>query len=207
MASLPTFPQVEGTGWSALRQWFASGPKPARAAFRASHPARVPNGFRGPLTITNQRIWIEGLPDSFRDFRILQLSDIHHSLFVPLDQVAAIVELSNSMKPDLIALTGDFVTYSRASIERVAEILGCLRARLGVVAVLGNHDFRVDAQAVQCALQRRHIEVLRNRHVLIRQGRETLPIAGVDDHGYGADLGKALAGVGLVHLIMLGAFM
>ena len=49
--------------------------------------------------------------------------------------------------PDIIALTGDFVTYSRANIEPAAEILGRLRARYGVFAVLGNHDFRVDADA------------------------------------------------------------
>ena len=87
--------------------------------------------FRGGLGITTQRIWLSELPEGFRGFRILQLSDIHHSLFVPLSQVEAVVELSNKLKPDLIALTGDFVTYSKASIEPVAEILGGLRARAG----------------------------------------------------------------------------
>ena len=77
-------------------------------------------------------------PKRFRGFRILQLSDIHHSLFVPLSQVAAVVELSNRLKPDLIALTGDFVTYSRASIEPVAEMLGRRFGRAQALsAVLG----------------------------------------------------------------------
>jgi uncharacterized protein len=152
-------------------------------------------GFRGSLGITTQRIWLSDLPEGFRSFRILQLSDIHHSLFVPLSQVAAVVELSNKLKPDLIALTGDFVTYSRSSIEPVAEMLGALRARAGVVAVLGNHDFRVGADAVEKALRRHHIQVLRNRHRLLHQHGDKLYLAGVDDYGYGADLERAMRGI------------
>jgi uncharacterized protein len=152
-------------------------------------------GFRGSLGITTQRIWLSDLPEGFRGFRILQLTDIHHSLFVPLSQVAAVVELSNRLKPDLIALTGDFVTYSRSSIEPVAEMLGGLRARAGVVAVLGNHDFRVGADAVERALRRRHIQVLRNRHRLLHQHGDQLYLAGVDDYGYGADLQQAMRGI------------
>jgi len=145
--------------------------------------------------MTEQRIWLSGLPEGFRGFRILQLSDIHHSLFVPPDQVAAVVELSNRLKPDLVALTGDFVSYSRSSIEPVAEILGGLRARAGVVAVLGNHDFRVGADAVERALLLRRIQVLRNRHRWLQRRGARLYLAGVDDYGYGADLEKALRGI------------
>jgi predicted MPP superfamily phosphohydrolase len=128
-------------------------------------------------------------------FRIVHLSDIHHSLFFPLERVAAVVEICNRLKPDLVALTGDFVTYSRDSIEPVAEVLGAIEASAGVVAVLGNHDFRVDAGAVERALRRRRIEVLRNRHIILRDAGDVLPIAGVDDYRYGADMGKALCGI------------
>ena len=114
---------------------------------------------------------------------------------MPLEHVAAVVELSNKLKPDLIALTGDFVTYSRSSIEPVAEILGGLRARAGVVAVLGNHDFRVGADAIERALRGRRIQVLRNRHRLLQRRGSTLYLAGVDDYGYGADLGQAMSGI------------
>src|SRR5579864_3115961 len=151
--------------------------------------------FRGDLGITAQRIWLSDLPEEFRGFRILQLSDIHHSLFVPLGQDAAVVELSNRLKPDLVALTGDFVTYSRSSIEPVAEILGGLRARAGGVAVLGNHDFRVGADAVERALRRQRIKVLRNRHRSLQRRGSALYLAGVDDYGYGADLGQAMCGI------------
>jgi len=163
------------------------GPWPAAEAAE-SYPG-------GRIDVTDQRIWLNGLPQAFRGFRVLQLSDIHHSRYFPLDRVARMIELSNRLRPDLVALTGDFVTYSRASIEPIAEMLGMLRARAGVVAVLGNHDFRVGAATIERALRRRGIEVLRNRHILLRRGGEVLPVAGVDDYRYGADAERALAGI------------
>jgi predicted MPP superfamily phosphohydrolase len=151
--------------------------------------------FRKQISVTDQRIWLNGLQGAFRGFRIVHLSDIHHSLFVSLDRVAAVVALSNYLKPDLVALTGDFVTYSQAAVEPVAEILGGLQAPAGVMAVLGNHDFRMGADGIERALRRRHIQVLRNRHVLLHDRGDTLPIVGVDDYNYGADLPKALCGI------------
>src|SRR5579872_4741419 len=195
MGSFTSSP-VAARRWAGLRNRYLGGP---RFKNRLTHMKPILNyelmrQFRGGLGVTAQRIWLSELPEGFRGFRILQLSDIHHSLFVPLSHVAAVVELSNRLKPDLVALTGDFVSYSRASIEPVAEILGGLRARGGVVAVLGNHDFRVGADAVESALRRQHIQVLRNRHRLLHRGGATLCLAGVDDYGYGADLEQALRG-------------
>jgi uncharacterized protein len=183
--------------WAALRDRYLSRPrhKNRHTGSRSSRGPSPEYRFRGGLAITTQRIWLSDLPEGFRGFRILQLSDIHHSLFVPLDQVAAVVQLSNRLRPDLVALTGDFVSYSRSSIEPVAEILGGLRARAGVVAVLGNHDFRVGAEAVENALRRHRIQVLRNRHRSLQRRADRLYLAGVDDFGYGADLGQALRGI------------
>jgi predicted MPP superfamily phosphohydrolase len=183
--------------WTAIRSRYLGEP---RVRNRFTHVEsegahEVVCRFRGGLGVTSQRIWLSELPEGFRGFRILQLSDIHHSLFVPTRQVEAVVELSNRLKPDLIALTGDFVTYSRASIEPVAEILGGLRARVGVFAVLGNHDFRVGANAIETALRRHRIQVLRNQHRTLHRGGTTLYLAGVDDYGYGADLDQALRGI------------
>jgi len=183
--------------WTALRNRYLGHPQLKNRLIRSKslHGREVVHRFRGRLGITEQRIWLTALPEAFRGFRILQLSDIHHSLFVPLEQVAAVVELSNRFKPDLVALTGDFVSYSRSSIEPVAEILGGLQARAGVVAVLGNHDFRVGADAVERALRSRRIQVLRNRNRRLQRKGATLYLAGVDDYGYGADLGVALRGI------------
>lgn len=195
MGSLLTSPPV--SRWVALRDHYLGRPRIKNRVIRRTSVGERQSAhrFRGGLGITAQRIWISDLPEGFRGFRILQLSDIHHSLFVPLDHVAAVVELSNRLKPDLIALTGDFVSYSRSSIEPVAEILGGLRARAGVLAVLGNHDFRVGADAIERALRRQRIQVLRNRHRLLQRRGDAIYLAGVDDYGYGADLGAALRGI------------
>jgi len=149
---------------------------------------RFPNG----IEVSDQRIWLDGLPEPFRGFRIVHLSDLHHGLFVPLRDLINAVALANELEPDLVALTGDFVTYSRAYIEPAATILGRLRARHGVFAVLGNHDFRVGADELTRALRRGRIEVLRNRHSILRRGGRAIYLAGVDDLRYGADLSRAL---------------
>jgi uncharacterized protein len=195
--SLPTFPMRENPLWEVCQQWADRERRQVIESFRidcAKATSRA-DGMSNRVTVTDHKIWLNRLPDSFVGLRVLQLSDIHHSLFFPLDRVAAVVELANRLKPDLIALTGDFITYSRRSIEPVAEMLGTLRAPMGVVAVLGNHDFRVGAEIVEKALRRQRIKVLRNRHVVLRDGGDTLAIAGVDDLGYGADLSAALRGI------------
>jgi uncharacterized protein len=195
---ISTFPSIEGASWAAFRdRWASCRQRSSIESFRFDWEGLqcAENCLNGSFGVTDQRIWLNGLPEGFRGLRILQISDIHHGLFFPLDRVAAVVELSNRLKPDLVALTGDFVTYSRASIEPVAEMLGALEARCGVVAVLGNHDFRVGADVIERALRRRRIEVLRNRHILLSEGGDILPVAGVDDYSYGANFAAALRGI------------
>jgi hypothetical protein len=154
---------------------------------------RWPSGDR--FSVNNERIWLDALPGAFHGLRIVQISDIHHGLFLPEKWLSQAVHQANWLKPDIIALTGDFVTYSRRNIGPAAELLGRLRARYGVFAVLGNHDFRVDAEAISQALRQQRIDVLRNRHVTVWFGGESLYLAGVDDYGYGADLRRAMRGV------------
>jgi hypothetical protein len=151
--------------------------------------------LRSAIEVSRQTVRLSNLPPAFHGLRVVQLTDIHHGLYLPLYAVLEAVELANRLEPDVVALTGDFVTYSRAYVEPVAHILGRLRARRGVYAVLGNHDFRVGAEHVARALRREGIEVLRNRHVLLRERGQSLVLAGVDDFWYGADLRRALHGV------------
>lgn len=149
----------------------------------------------GTLEVTERRIPIAGLDPSFRGFRIVHLTDIHHGLYLPLSAVMDAVSLANRLQPDVVALTGDFVTYSRAYIGPVAAILGLLRARYGVYAVLGNHDFRVGADEITRALRRERIDVLRNTHAIIRRAGHSLYVAGIDDLAYHADMHRALRSI------------
>jgi predicted MPP superfamily phosphohydrolase len=148
------------------------------------------------IEIVRERIVLPGLPASFHGFTLAHLSDIHHSAFVDAEYIARAVALTNSLAPDAIVLTGDYVSHSRWYIDGVAEVLGELRARCGVYAVLGNHDFWTSPEALARALCRQGIELLRNAHTYVRRGGEALGLVGIDDLTLGEDdLPAALRGL------------
>lgn len=139
---------------------------------------------RHQIHVTHRSIELSRLSGDFAGLRLVQLSDIHHGLYTPLEEVERAVEMANGLEPDLVALTGDFVSNSPNYVAPVARALSWLRAPLGVFAVLGNHDYRVGADAVEAALEANGIAVLRNRHVGLRRNGSGLTVAGVDDLGY-----------------------
>lgn len=150
----------------------------------------------GPIEISENHVPLTRWPEEFSDFRIVQLTDIHHGLFLPLEEVERAVELANRLRPDLVALTGDFVSFSRNYIRPVAELLGRLEARHGVFAVLGNHDHRVGAELVARALERHGAQVLNNRNLAIRRNGSAFYLAGIDDMTYRRDdLPRALRSI------------
>ncbi|HEX8142154.1 MAG TPA: metallophosphoesterase [Pyrinomonadaceae bacterium] len=150
----------------------------------------------GHYELSETDIFIRDLPGSFDGFRIVQVSDVHHSRIVSLAEVRRVVELAQSARPDLVALTGDYTTMYRRYIEPCAEALGALTAPEGVWAVLGNHDYYTDAQLTTRALERAHISVLGNANTLLRRGSEALQLAGVDDWSWGrTDWARAFHGL------------
>jgi uncharacterized protein len=147
------------------------------------------------IEVSEFRVPIPGLGRDLDGLRIVHLTDIHHGLYFSSEAVLAAVELANSLEPDVVALTGDYVSYSRSFAHSAAELLGGLRASRGIFAVLGNHDFRVGADLVTRALRRNGIEVLRNRNTVVRAGGAELHLAGVDDLWYNASLPRALKNI------------
>jgi len=147
------------------------------------------------IEVNEFRVPIARLGRELDGLRIVHLTDIHHGLYFSAEALLAAVELANSLEPDVVALTGDYVSYSRNFAHSAGELLGGLRARRGVFAVLGNHDFRVGAELVTRALRRHGIEVLRNRHTVLRSGGSQLHLAGVDDLWYNPNLPRALASI------------
>jgi uncharacterized protein len=198
MGSSLTFPVPANAGagdrlsrW--LGRWRQGGIEHYSASAAQEPSARLSRGDR--FIVNDERIWLDALPGALHGLRVVQISDIHYGLFLPKEWLSEAVRQANRLNPDIIALTGDFVTYSRRNIGPAAELLGRLRARFGVYAVLGNHDFRVDADAVTQALRRQRIDVLRNWHVPLRFGGQSMYLAGVDDYGYGADIRRAMRGI------------
>jgi len=147
------------------------------------------------IEVTYQRIRLTDLPTGFEGFTLVQLSDIHYSAFVDADYVARAVALANRLEPDMIVLTGDYVSHSRSYIGGSAELLGELRAPDGVYAVMGNHDLWADARGLEWNFRRRGIELLRNTHTALGKRSDVLTLAGVDDLTLGEDdLQRALRG-------------
>ncbi len=146
--------------------------------------------------LAERDIFILDLPDAFENFRIAQVSDVHHSRLVSLGEVERVTRIAESANADLIALTGDYTTTRRRYIEPCAEVLGSLRAPEGVWAVLGNHDHLTDAELTARALTRRGIQVLTNANTRVRRGADELQLVGIDDWSWGrTDWARAFRGV------------
>ncbi len=183
--------------WKERRRVASAGSKrPLRAlALNLSEAARsaLTEPFR--LTVEHQKIQLRRLPRQFDGFRLVQLSDIHHSPFTSREQIERAVETANNLKPDLIALTGDYVSKERAYAAPCAELLGKLKARHGVYAVLGNHDHWTDAALITDLFRAEKINVLVNQGMRFENNGAAFWLAGVDDTMVGLeDLSLALAG-------------
>lgn len=152
---------------------------PLVAVSATSAYARFIEPYRYDVSETN--VFLRDLPDRFEGFRITQLTDVHHSRIVGIEEVRRTVDLANSTKPDLIALTGDYTTSYRRYIEPCAEALGALTAPEGVWAVLGNHDHYTDPELTTRALEHNRIVVLNNANTTIRRGPDVLQLSGIDD--------------------------
>jgi uncharacterized protein len=146
--------------------------------------------------ISETDVFIRDLPERFENFRITQLTDIHHSRILDIDQVRRVVALAQQTKPDMFVLTGDYTTTYRRFIEPCAEALRSLSAPEGVWAVLGNHDHYTDPELTTRALQRQKIAVMNNVHTTLQRGPDALQLAGIDDWTWNAvDWTAAFAGL------------
>lgn len=147
------------------------------------------------LIVERHQVRLARLPRELNKLRVVQLSDIHHSPFTGREQVERAVEAANALEPDLIALTGDYVSHEREYAAPCAEMMGRLRARYGVYAVLGNHDHWTDAQLITDLFEAEGIRVLVNEGLHFEQDGAAFWLAGVDDTMVGQeDLSLALAG-------------
>jgi predicted MPP superfamily phosphohydrolase len=143
------------------------------------------------LKIARLRLGVRNLPAEFEGFTIAQLSDLHYSAIVKLDYLRTAVRRTNAAAPDLIALTGDYITRGEQWIDGVADAVSELRAPAGVFAVLGNHDYHGEgaepwrndriAGRIAAAFTAGGLTVLRNQSVEIRRGGRTLQLVGLDD--------------------------
>jgi len=142
--------------------------------------------------LTELTLRLPGLPAALDGLRVGQISDMHLGQRFAAENTAWAVGRVMAARPDLIALTGDFVSFERA-IGSLPVLLAPLRAPLGVYAVPGNHDYWEGLPEVTARLAEARVELLLNRGLALGPGG-ALYVAGVDDVWAGRpDLGAALA--------------
>jgi predicted MPP superfamily phosphohydrolase len=147
------------------------------------------------LSLERVEIHLERLPRRLDGFRIIHLSDIHHSPFTGLDHILRAVKIANRLKPDMFILTGDYVSHEPEYIAPVARAMGKLRSEFGTFACLGNHDHWTDAGLVTRHFRAAGINLLINEGFRFEGRGGAFWLAGVDDHMVGrTDVPAALKG-------------
>jgi predicted MPP superfamily phosphohydrolase len=164
----------------------------------------------------NRLVWkrvtihVPASKDAPRRLLVAALADVHTgSPWLGLERLGRIVAAVNAQKPDLVVLLGDYVIHGVpgghfVAPDETARILGRLQARLGVYAVLGNHDEWLDTGLVEKALEGAGIPVLVNTARLVPDGTQRFWVAGVADLWTGRpDIEGALRGVPPEAMVLL----
>jgi hypothetical protein len=140
---------------------------------------------RHELSIENVTIHLTRLPDAFRGMRIVQISDFHYAEFTEAYFVREVVRRVNQLRPDMVLLTGDFISYgplpysfARLHAKDIAAILSGLTCPLRY-AIMGNHDCIVGAKYVAGPLREAGIAVLENRYTALERDGQRLWLAGL----------------------------
>ena len=139
------------------------------------------------LKVENVSLRLRRLTPAFHGIRIAQISDIHMGGWMNRERFQHIAELVSSLQPDLLCLTGDFLvgsTFNKRSeedLQSLVTILAPLTKSIPTFAVLGNHDYWTNVNAVREMLKASGCIELTNSVYTLTRGNEHLKICGVDD--------------------------
>lgn len=134
---------------------------------------------REDLEISRYEVNSKKLPESFDGFKIVQLSDLHGAEFG--EDGMELVEKVKELEPDIIALTGDFVT-DEGDLAAVKKLAGRLTELCPVYFVSGNHEFGSGlAVKVRNILERAGVKYLSNEYLTINRGDDEILLGGVED--------------------------
>ncbi len=127
----------------------------------------------------HREIVVDGLDPAHDGLRVAHLSDLHVGSLTPVACIRAAVEEANRFRPDLVVMTGDYLTRERREVGLIRELLGGLAAP--TVATLGNHDRWVDPLGAGAALEHLGYEVLENENTTLRLRGAPFTVVGIDD--------------------------
>ncbi len=155
--------------------------------------------------LVHQELTLARWPAALEGYKIALLSDFHYDPVFSVHPLRAAIPIVNGLQPDLIALTGDFVTEptiggsrrkAAYAAEPCASLLRQMKAPHGLWSVMGNHDVVTDPKLVTSILQSTGIQVLNNQSAPIEQAGARFWLSGVDDVLKGnSDLNATLAKV------------
>ncbi|OQY43704.1 MAG: hypothetical protein B6242_14240 [Anaerolineaceae bacterium 4572_78] len=131
--------------------------------------------------IEHIQIPIKHLPSGLDGFKIVQISDIHLYPAINIAHVHHVFNMANKLKPDVILLTGDYVTDIGQAIFELVPALDSLNARYGVFAIHGNHDLWAGRKVSVTGFWETNVSLLVNENVVFDVNSTQLAIAGVDD--------------------------
>lgn len=134
---------------------------------------------RDDLEISRYEVKSQKLPESFDGFKIVQLSDLHGAEFG--EDGMELVEKVKELEPDMIALTGDFVT-DEGDLAAVEKLAARLTELCPVYFISGNHEFGSGlAVKVRNILERAGVKYLSNEYLTISRGEDEILLGGVED--------------------------
>lgn len=159
-------------------------------------------------TVRKVKLKIAGLPESFKGYKIAQISDVHSGSFFHPEKLEHAIELINQQNADLVLFTGDMVNNFAEEFEPFIPLFSKIKSKDGKLSVLGNHDYgdyadwnSKEEKAMNIPKlidfqKQAGFEMLRNEHRIIEKNGQKLYILGVENWGekpfpqYG-DLDKA----------------
>jgi uncharacterized protein len=151
------------------------------------------------IDLADVELPVRGLQDRQRGTIVCQISDFHVDRDEDLERLALAVETINRQHPDLVFLTGDYFSGAetmRRYLPVFRDALRQLAPKIGVFAILGNHDHWASAERVSAGLAAAGAEVLRNESRRVKIAGEDLSIVGIDDlWSRRAEPSRAFAGV------------
>ena len=148
------------------------------------------------IQVVEIELTIPSLERTFDNFKIVQISDLHLTKFMPEKRLNRIIKLVNRQQPDAIAITGDIITRRNSFDPKQLQFkLSQLRAKTATLSVLGNHDhWQRKIDLLKQVLADSKITNLDNQVYTIERGSDELVFAGLDDPYWGSpDLPKIMA--------------
>lgn len=135
---------------------------------------------RSDYTLHSMTLEFPNLPDELCGFKIAHISDIHSGLYMPQRKMEEITEVVNAQFPDLIALTGDFVSSFKEEIEPFVKGFKGLKSTFGTFSCAGNHDEWAGISAIESAFNQTNLSLLRNRTAVLNIDGAILNVIGID---------------------------